>query len=88
MLMHFSQRYAPCPNYAPLLVYYVWTFWSKYIRFYLDLDTFIILCRRLFLFLSNRLQTLAQSLGFGGGVFSFLRISSCSSGFIQDFLDH
>ena len=42
--------------------YYVWTFWSKYIKFYMDLDTFIILCRGLLLpeFSSNRLQTLAQ----------------------------
>ena len=41
---------------------YVWTFWSKYIKFCMDLDTFIILCRGLLLpeFLSNRLQTLAQ----------------------------
>ena len=41
---------------------YVWTSWYKYIKFCMDLDTFIIPCPGLFLpeFLSNRLQTLAQ----------------------------
>ena len=43
-------------------IYYVWTVWSKNIKFVLDRDTFIILCRGLFLpeFLSNRLQTLIR----------------------------
>ena len=43
------------PEMSP--TYYVWTFWSKYIEFCIDLDTFIILCRGLFPrgFLSNRL---------------------------------
>ena len=42
--------------------YYVWTFWSECIEYCMDLDTFIILCRGLFLpeFLSNRLQTFVQ----------------------------
>ena len=53
---------------------YVWTFWSKYIKFCMDLDTFIILCRGLLPpeFLSNRLQTLAQwSLGIGEVCYDF-----------------
>ena len=63
----------------PILIcnIYVLTFWSKYIKFCMDLDTFIILCPALFppKFLSNRLQTLAQwSLGFGEVCYDFSKI--------------
>ena len=50
-----AQRLQSYSNVQMLCYWYVWTFSSKYIKFCLDLDTFIILCRGLFL--SNRLQT-------------------------------
>ena len=59
----------------------------------LVLFVFIPLCPKIGVlffpeFSSNQLQTLAQWLGIGEVCYIFLRISSCSPGFIQDFLDH
>ena len=55
----------------------------------MDLDTFIILCRGLFLpeFLSNRLQTFAHYDPYVSGrcAMTFLSHTSCSSGFFSGF---
>ena len=71
-----AQRLRSYSNVQMLCYCYVWTFSFKYIRFCLDLDTFIIICRGLFLpeFLSQ--WFLAQwSLCFGEVCYDFSKNS-------------
>ena len=63
------------------------TCYVKYIKFCSDLDTFIILCRGLFLPIDFK-PWHNDSYVLGRCAMTFQSIPSCSSGFIQDFLDH